>query len=301
MARRCDFIIAGIVLAAVVAGCSGPLKTGYRVEGGGAFKLTGPVTVLLTPYADLRGEKDPYRIGDIKTTVSDMTGASLVLDESVSALVTSAFGEELAASGFKVIPAGAQAQGADYVMDGEIRQFRLDIGPRDKISIEIFTSLKEKSTGRVVWSGMEKEEGERFAGVMGNSRRTINDYIVRSLSGVVRKTIKDGAASLNAGAPARSSPLPGKEPPETRNTRYAGESGKEEALKTAGALFVTTEPERAKVYIGDVYYGLSPVTIELSPGVYEVRLRLKGYKDENEKVAIRQGYKTEMEVVFTRE
>jgi len=50
-----------------------------------------------------------------------------------------------------------------------------------------------------------------------------------------------------------------------------------------------------------VYYGLSPVKIDIPPGIYEVRVRFQGYKDEKEKVAIRAGYTTELEVVFSKE
>ncbi|MBI5561226.1 MAG: PEGA domain-containing protein [Deltaproteobacteria bacterium] len=298
MRRKYGAIIVWIAAAAVIAGCSGPLHTDYKPGGMGAFKLQGPATVLLKPYADMRAGKDPKNIGDIKATVSDMTGESLILDKDVSTFVTSAVNDELFGAGFNVIAPAQGNEGADYVMEGEIRQFRFDIGPRDKIGVEIFTRLKDTS-GRVVWSGVEKEEAERYAGVMGNSRRTISDYIVKTLSSVIRKTIKEAAPSIKAAPSPLSQTLlaPGKEV-----GQYITDNAEaKEISKGIGTLSITTEPRRAKVYIGDVYYGLTPIAIDLPPATYEVRLKMTGYKDQSEKVAVREGYKTEMEVIFVRE
>jgi len=290
--KRYGLITVVCVAALLFFGCGGPLSVNYGAKkevAGASFKLRSPAAVLLKPYLDLRSEKNPRRIGTVTATVADMTGNELILSQDVSTLVTSAFREELLAAGFNVPDV---EETADYIMTGEIREFSLNIGPRDKIAIEVFTVFKEKDTGKTVWSGVEKEEGDRYAGVMGNSRRTINDYIVRSLSMVARKTIEESGNSI---PPARFEKDVENKPQQRQPAQ------KEDTEKGAGSISITTSPGRAKVYIGDVYYGLSPVKIDIPPGIYEVRVRFQGYKDEKEKVAIRAGYTTELEVVFSKE
>jgi len=290
--KRYGLITVVCVAALLFFGCGGPLSVNYGAKKGASFKLRSPAAVFLKPYLDLRSEKNPRRIGTVTATVADMTGNELILSQDVSTLVTSAFREELASSGFNVSDV---EETADYIMTGEIREFSLNIGPRDRIAIEVFTVLKEKDTGRIIWSGVEKEEGDRYAGVMGNSRGTINDYIVRSLSMVARKTIEEAGNSI---PPARFEKDVENKP---QQRQPAQKEDTEDAEKGAGSISITTSPSRAKVYIGDVYYGLSPVKIDITPGIYEVRLVLRGYTEQKEKVSIRAGYTTEMEVVFEKE
>src|SRR3990170_3097960 len=287
--KRYGLITVVCVAALFFFGCGGPLSVNYGAKKGASFKLRSPPAVFLKPYLDLRSEKNPRRIGTVTATVADMTGNELILSQDVSTLVTSAFREELLAAGFNVPDV---EETADYIMTGEIREFSLNIGPRDRIAIEVFTVLKEKDTGRIIWSGVEKEEGDRYAGVMGNSRRTINDYIVRSLSMVARKTIEESGNSI---PPARFEKDVENKPQQRQPAQ------KEDTEKGAGSISISTSPGRAKVYIGDVYYGLSPVKIDIPPGIYEVRLVLRGYTEQKEKVSIRAGYTTELEAVFTKE
>ncbi len=282
----------GLMLAHL-ASCasSGPLRVLYE-PGEPALRLKTPLKVVLFPFRDVRGVEDPRSIGRIEpdVTVGDIMTKRIVLDRALSALVTSAFREELEASGFKVLPGpeeGTGTEDADFTLGGEVRRFNLNIGPRNRISIEVFTVLRDVRTGRVVWSGVEKKEDERFAGVMGSSRRTIASYLVNSLADVVKKTLKEGmGAYLYRPHAGPEMPVEG------------GDQG--EAPGGTGLLVITTEPSRAKVYIGDIYYGLTPMRVELEPGIYELRLELRGYRDEGEKVAVRDGHVTELEVRFEK-
>jgi hypothetical protein len=63
-----------------------------------------------------------------------------------------------------------------------------------------------------------------------------------------------------------------------------------------GRLVITSEPPRAKVYIGDIYYGLTPIEIEIEPGIVNVTLRHKDYQTVKERVSVRPEDVTEMEV-----
>ena len=254
-----------------------------------AVRTSKDITVFVEPYKDARKAVSKQTAGAINSPVSDMTGSKIILDKDVSALVTSAFIEELKSSGFKTT---GTAEAAAYVLTGEVREFNLDIAERDKIKIEIQSVLKEKTTGKVVFSGKERVEDERFAGVTGNSRRTISVYMLKNLSSVVRKTIKEAAFAINAVEPFNG----GEGSVETK-----GGPQDKPAPSAKGRLFAVSVPDRAKVYIGDIYYGITPITVELAPGVYNVRLKLDGYDDEKEKVSVREGSTTELEVLFKKQ
>ena len=66
-----------------------------------------------------------------------------------------------------------------------------------------------------------------------------------------------------------------------------------------GVLVVNTDPARAKVYLDGVYYGMSPLHVEAAPGVHKVEAKLKGYKTASEKVSIRKGDSTELELTLS--
>ena len=68
------------------------------------------------------------------------------------------------------------------------------------------------------------------------------------------------------------------------------------APSAKGIFSVTTVPSKAKVYGDDVYYGTSPLKLELDPGVTVFHFKLDGYKTVTQKVSIRRGETTELEV-----
>jgi PEGA domain len=72
------------------------------------------------------------------------------------------------------------------------------------------------------------------------------------------------------------------------------------APNSKGTFSVATVPSKAKVYVDDVYYGTSPLNVELDPGVKLFRFKLEGYKTVTEKVSIRSGETTELEVKFEK-
>ena len=72
------------------------------------------------------------------------------------------------------------------------------------------------------------------------------------------------------------------------------------AGETTGLLLVNTSPSRAKVYLDGVYYGLSPLRLEMEPAVHAISVKLEGYKMVTEKVSVRKGDNTEMELKLER-
>jgi hypothetical protein len=276
-----------ILLLLLAAGCAGPLQVNYNVappaEPG---ELDEPVTILVTPFVDARNSEDPLAIGDISVTVSDMTARRLVLEKNPAEIVTTAFQEELSLAGYTVVRAGEGEAG--YVLGGELREFRLDLGARDEIAVEVFSRVSTKKGGRVVWEGVKRESGDRYAGVMGNSRRTVSNYISTTLSKVIRKTLADWGPLMASGDAASSythTPGQNKKPPPPGQ----------------GRLVISTDPPRVKVYLDGVYYGLTPTSIDIEPGVYDLTLTHPGLKDYAERVAVRAGRATVLESSLSSE
>ncbi|MBI5343988.1 MAG: PEGA domain-containing protein [Deltaproteobacteria bacterium] len=272
----------------VLYGCGGPLSFSYAPPKNQypPKKIQARVSVVITPFVDARkalvDPKDPRVIGAISSTVSDMEGSRLTLSEDVPKIVTSAFAKELRTAGYIVTDDKA---GADIEVLGEVEEFRLDIGSRDEVAMKISSKFTERKTGKVIWAGSFAEKGERFAGVSGNSRRTITSYLSESLSKAVRGGLSEAGEKITARMGAANAP----------------ESSEEGIAEGQGRLNITTTPQRSKVYINGVYYGLAPISIDIGPGVYDVALRQQGFKEGVEKVSVRKGRLTELEMTLEKE
>ncbi len=267
-----------LLLLALIAGCSAPLALEYRPKEN-PEKVKEPLSIMVEPFADQRPDKTRV-IGSISATVADISDNKLVISEDPASIVTDAFRKELSSAGYRVT-----SEDPDFILRGEVKEFRLDIGARDAVKIEVASRLIEKETGREVWSGVESEKAERYAGVLGNSRATISKYLTGSLSKAVTKTLSGISLKIaNTKASYRSdAPVSAPAPPGT------------------GRIVVTTDPPRSKVYINDVYYGLTPLQLDFEPGIYELTVKQKGFKSGKEKVSVRQGQFTELEMVMERE
>lgn len=63
-----------------------------------------------------------------------------------------------------------------------------------------------------------------------------------------------------------------------------------------GYFSVISMPTRVKVYSDDVYYGLTPLKVMVPAGVMTFEFRFDGYKSVKEKVSVRAGETTELEL-----
>lgn len=272
-----------ILIFALASGCAGPLNVRYEPKPDASLKLVEPVSVHVAAFEDRRGA-DPRDLGSISAPVADMNGNRLVISEDAASLVTRAFVRELADAGYKIAP---KKEEADFTAAGEVRSLAYSIESRDEYDIELAFTIAESETGRTVWSGVESEKGSKFAGVLGNSRGTISASLTDGLSKVIRKAL------------SKTNPL-------IRNTRASYAPAKEVPKNAAppegaGRLVIQSSPTRAKVYMGDVYYGMTPLSLDLGPGVYEISLKHRGYKSSGEKVSVRQGQFTEIEMELEKE
>jgi uncharacterized lipoprotein YajG len=276
------------VLSILITGCGGPLKVVWP-SGQGPAASTG-VSVEVAPFTDARtGENKGSRtIGKIATTVADMSSGSLTLERDVAGLVTEAFEREFSVAGYTV-----KKDNTDFVLSGEVREFRLDVGSRDEITIVLDAKLTERETGKVLWSGTLAEKNSRYAGVMGNSRTTISRYITASLGSAVKKAL-DGSVLVIANTKAAYRPADTSAPKDEKTAPATLKAG-------TGRLVITTEPARSKVYINGVYWGLTPFSADMEPGVYELSVKQKGFRESTEKVSVRTGQMTELEVTMEKE
>lgn len=218
-----------------------------------------------------------------------MNSRTLTLSEDVTAVARNAFAKELEKAGFVVVAGDPALTNSDYVLSGAVKDFRLDVGPRDDISISVMTKLAEKSTGSVVWSDTVSEKRDDYIGIWGETKSHISKYISSVLSKVARTTIAGMEDKISAPTSA------------TGETPAAEKSPAGGAAQGTGKLTVATDPTRAEIYIEDVYYGLTPLTVDMKPGVYGVTARKKGFIDARKKVSVREGQTTELDMTLGKE
>lgn len=267
--------LAALFLLIMLAGCSAPLKAVYNPAAPSPVKAEGRPAILVEPFTDGRSlpeGADARTIGRITAVVFDLRSPRLTLSADPAAFAAAAFASELKEAGVTVKTGGADAS-ADYVLAGTVKDFSLNIVERDTVSIEITLRLENAATRAAVWSGVASVKDSRFAGVTGDTRATIAAYLESSLSRAIRGALPSLIAAAQTGpAPALA---PQKPAPN-------------------GRLIITTVPPGARVYIKGVYQGLTPVTIESAPGVYEVVVKKKGFREIKEEVSVRANETTEL-------
>jgi hypothetical protein len=259
-----------------------------------------PLSVAVAAFADGRAARPGRKVGDIRATVRGMHGNEILLDEDVTSLIDNVVRSRLAADGFRVVPAGTAA---DFVLAGTVRTFSLNVAGRDERHISLEATLRDAVSGDTVWAGTIADQEDRYAGVNGNSRETIAEYlgegvaeVADKLSGVVRTHLIRAYPQSVEAAPQRVV-----ETIAGVTTQHAAVARELPVAAPApagvvGNLWIQSAPTRAKVYVEDVYFGLSPLKVELPVGVRQVRLKLDGYQTVTEKVSVRRGETTEMEV-----
>ncbi len=294
------------------AGSNGPL-------------LKYAATLRVNKYIDQRKAANPRLLGMTNQHVGGMSGDQLLLDQDIAGIVTTAIKKRFDSEGFQVMEGGS-AGNALFEVSGVVKELILNVKERDEINIAIETTLKDLATGKVVWSGLVMEKNDRFAGVSGNDKEDVMRYLNKELGVATNKTVEAISASLMAARPELFNLTPGTKPipgitvyvaPTAApvapaapisapaygvpaNTAVPASSYTPHASATAGLLLVNTNPQRAKVYLDGVYYGMSPLRLEMDPGVHAIGVKLEGYKMVTEKVSVRKGDNTEMELNLER-
>ncbi|MBI4986143.1 MAG: PEGA domain-containing protein [Rhodocyclales bacterium] len=273
------------------------------------------LSLAVADFADGRAGKPGRKVGDIKTTVINMHATEMVLDQDIPALLSTAARAQLAADGFRLEGAGAAV---DFALSGVVKSFSLNIAGRDERLIAVDATLREGAAGDIVWAGVITAKDDRYAGVSGNSRGSIVEYLGEGvsdfsakLSAVVRENLaRSYPKTIAVNQSPTASDIPGVttlHTPVVREKTAAAETPKAVALPMAvaapapapapapvaaanvGYLSIYSSPSRAKVYVDDVYFGMAPLKVELPAGVSLLRFKLDGYKAVTEKVSVRLG------------
>ncbi|MDD2913927.1 MAG: PEGA domain-containing protein [Gallionella sp.] len=294
-----------------------------------AKESSGPLlkyaaTLRVNKYTDQRKVNNPRLLGITTQRVGGVNGEQLLLDQEIASVVTAAVKKRFDSEGYQVLE-GSSADAALFEVSGVIKDLTLNVKERDEINIAIETTLKEVDTGKVVWSGLVMEKHNRFAGVSGNNKDDVVAYMNKGLRIVSTKTVEAISASLMAARSELFNLTPGTKaipgvmvyvaptiakpsPAAPAAATYGVQPGSAmpapaytpHASATAGLLQVNTNPQRAKVYLDGVYYGMSPLRLEMEPGVHAISVKLEGYKMVTEKVSVRKGDNTEMELNLER-
>ncbi|HEY5993989.1 MAG TPA: PEGA domain-containing protein [Gallionellaceae bacterium] len=314
-----QFFIA-LCVAALASGCSstaevagehGTIRIKEDAKPGGEPTEKYAATIRLLPYVDGRDMGNPRKIGVGGENIYGFHAPEsndILLDRDVAAVVTSAMKQRLEASGYRVVENGT----AHFQMSGTVKELTYNVKARDEIAISVATELKDTNTGNVLWSGVVVEKKERFAGVSGNDISDVAAFLKKELGIITQKTSDAISAILMAQRPELFNLSPGTKPiagvtvlsapgvksPAASAAPVPAASAPVAATPVAGAmgvLKITTKPARAKIHIGGVYYGLSPLRLELEPGIVEVTASMDR-RHATEKVAVRKGETTELEL-----
>lgn len=281
-----------------------------------ASKVKYLASIRIAGYADARNVGNPRKIGVSEVRVSGMSGTEIVLDRDVAEVVADSLRKRLDDTGMQVL--AKDDASAMFELSGVIRELKLDVKTRDYMYVRLETTLKELPAGKVIWAGEVEQKNDRFAGISGNNKGDIADYLKQQLGIATGKTAEAINSVLMATRPELFNLTPGtKTIPGVKNLVIpsvaspvqpasvpalpaANDKSAVSAANANGLLVVNTEPARAKIYLDDVYYGMSPLRVEAAPGVHKVEVKLKGYKTAVEKVSVRKGESTELELALER-
>lgn len=280
-----------------------------------------PLSLAIANFADARPGPRGRKLGDIKATVSNIHSAEMALDREVTVFLAGTVRNQLAADGFRIV---GPAEPADFRIEAAVKAFSLNVADRDERTIVAGVTLRESASGDVIWSGEISERDDRYAGVTGNSRATLVEYLGEGVSAFAARfsaAVRDGLTksyprTIVAGqtknvpaipgvatlhAPVARDEIPLAPQPVARRMTPQPPAAATAAvpppvLPATGHVSLYSSPARAKVYVGDVYYGVTPLKFELPAGVVRLHFRLDGYKPASEKVAVRRGEITELEM-----
>ncbi|WP_283745141.1 PEGA domain-containing protein [Sideroxydans sp. CL21] len=279
-----------------------------------ASKVKALASIRIAGYVDGRNVGNPRKIGINEERVFGMSGKDIVLDRDVTDVVADFLRKRLDNSGIQIL--GKDDANALFELSGVVKELRYDVKARDYVLIRLDTTLKEVATGKVVWAGEVEEKADRFAGVSGNTKGDIADYLKQEIGVVTDKTSEAIYTVLMATRPELFNLTPGTkvipgvkvlvtpgvasspEPAVPAPAAPAAGDKSHDSTSANGMLEVNTTPDRAKVYVDGIYFGMSPLRAETDPGVHKVEVKIKGYKTASEKVSIRKGESTELELTL---
>ncbi|MEQ1532247.1 MAG: PEGA domain-containing protein [Sideroxydans sp.] len=263
------------------------------------------ISVRVAGYVDAREVDSPRRLGNSSARIVGLTGKDIFSDRNVTETVAASMTKRLADAGMQV--QATDTTGAQFQLSGIVKVLRVDIKGRDSVDIAIESTLTEAASGKVIWSGVVVEKAERFAGTSGNGKKDVAEFVRFHLGVVSNKTTESILSVLMATRPELFNMAVGIKPVQgvTVFSNSAGSAASpvvpsHPVLIENGTLMVKSMPSHAKVYVDGVYFGLTPLKAEIVVGVHEVSVRLDKHQNAFEKVSVRKGENTELEMSLSR-
>ena len=274
------FGLAGVALTGCASLSGNEIQVSENAQpNSNAAKVKYLASVRIAGYVDGRNVGNPRKIGINEERVFGLSGKDLMLDRDVTDVVADFMRRRMDDAGMQVL--AKDDASALFELSGVVKELRYDVKARDHVLIKLETTLKEAATGKVVWAGEVEQKDERFAGVSGNSKSDIADYLKQQLGIVTGKTTDAINSMLVATRPELFNVAPGARlipgvkvfatPSTAVSVTPASAPAVPEAndqprvLPANGVLVVKTEPDRAKVYLDGVYFGMSPLRAEAAP------------------------------------
>jgi len=262
------------------------------------------ISVRMAGYTDARQVGSPRRVGTSSARITGLTGKEIMSDRDATEVVAESMKKRLGDAGLQVV--ASDAVDAQFQLSGAVKELSIDIKERDYVNIAIESTLIEVASGKVIWSGLVVERADRYAGTSGNGKKDVADFLGAKLGVVSNKTTESILSVLMATRPDLFNMVVGIKPVQGV-TVFSNSAGgatpsvvpattSNDAVVANGTLVINSTPSRAKVYVDDVYFGLTPLRAEYSAGIHEVSIKLEGYKTASEKVSVRKGENTEMEI-----
>ena len=317
--RKVILLVGVSLLSLAVAGCANFI--GSATEAGNELRIREDekpsqnarqekyqITVRMAGYTDARQVDSPRRVGMSSSRIFGLTGKDIMSDRDATEVVAESMKKRMGDAGLQILP--SDATNAQFQLGGTVKELSIDIKDRDHVNIAIESTLSEVVSGKVIWSGLVVERAERYAGTSGNGKKDVADFLRWKLGVVSTKTTESVLSVLMATRPEMFNMVVGIKPVQGV-TVYSNSAGSAssvvapavvptEAATANGTLAISSSPSRAKVYVDGVYFGLTPLRAEYSAGVYEVSIKMDGYKTFSEKVSVRKGDNTEMDIKLQR-
>lgn len=262
-----------------------------------------PITVRVAGYSDARQVDSPRRLGTSNSRILGVTGKDIMSDRDATEVVAESLKKRLGDAGLQIL--ATDAANAQFQLNGAVKELSIDVKDRDYVNIAIESTLTEVSSGKVIWSGLVVERADRYAGTSGNGKKDVADFLKAKLGVVSTKTTESILSVLMATRPDMFNMDVGIKPVQgvTVYSNSAGSAAtgtQAEPVGVNGTLVIGSAPSRAKVYVDGVYFGLTPLRVEFSAGIHEVSIKLDGYQTSTEKVSVRKGDSTEMDIKLKR-
>lgn len=254
-------------------------------------------TVHILPYVDGRHLDNPRKIGIGGENLFGFdapSGSDILLKQEVAALVEEAMKRRFTSAGYQVVDRDAM-----FELGGTVQALSYNVKARDEVSIAIQSELKDARTGKLLWAGLVTQKEDRFAGVSGNSMSDVVKYLNKELGIVTRKTSEAAGEVLMAQHPELFNILPGSKVipgVAVLNAATSAVPALPAIVPSNGVLVIGSEPKQAKVTIDEVYYGTTPLRLDMEPGIHAVSVELDGYRKVVQKVSVRKGETTELDL-----